>query len=129
MQDFLTPDPMVLAVFTLRKFGYLAFVALLALIRVGVGRGWARLPAVLALMLALAGLAAVLVLPALNVFSGPLYRAGALLQHGAGGFATPLAASALLALSGLVPGRRWPWIDLTHAAGFAGFAVMWSLYG
>ena len=117
------PNLAVLALLFVQRFVYLPVIAVLALARLVAG-GWvARIPALAALLLALAG-SAVAFAPYLSM-QGPFYGRAAQWMLAGGGMAPPLAASALLLGSSLMPGRRGRWIDALHLIVLAGLAGLW----
>ncbi|MGR3495902.1 hypothetical protein [Citreimonas sp.] len=113
------PDPVVLAFFFIRKFVYLEVLAVLALTRVIVGGGLSRWPALVALALCLGGILTTFA-PALGLTGTPLYAWSARAMAGGGGMAALLLPSVLMAISAVLPGARWKWLDLVHAAMLAG---------
>lgn len=129
MQDFLQPSMPVLAFLLLKKFLYLEIIAALALARVFFARRPARWFAVLSFVIAMSGVVATFGPPFMNVWSGPFYTYSAWLVALGGGYGVIFAASAALAVSGLLPGRRWPLVDLLHGLTFAGFAALWFWVG
>ena len=118
------PNYTVLTYLFVQKFVYLEVLALLAVLRLIVGRGWARLPAGLALVLALAGIATVLA-PMAGLNSGPAYVRAAQTMAMGGGLAALLVPSAVFALGLFSRTRRWVWIDWAHLAGVAAFLGLW----
>lgn len=129
MEEFFAPNVWVLGFLVLKKFLYVEIVALLALIRAFSARGPARWIAGLAFLVAMTGVAATFGPPMMNIWSGPLYVQSQSVLNAAGGFGAIFAASVVLALSGVVPGRRWPAIDLVHGLLFAVFAALWVFVG
>ena len=123
MTGFLQPAPELMALLFIKKFVWLQALSLLAALRVLAGRGPSRGAALAALLLALAGIAVTLA-PALGLSGGALAGAARLMAAG-GGWPALLLPSALLALSGLLPGRRWRGIDLLHGAALLGLAGLW----
>ena len=118
------PNYTVLAFVFFKKFVYLELIALLAGLRLILGRGKARWPAGAALALAGLGIWASFA-PALGQAQGPLYATLArALAHG-GGMAALLAVSAVFLLSALVPERRGRWIDALHLVLLAGLLGLW----
>ncbi|ANT61017.1 hypothetical protein AYJ57_11965 [Salipiger sp. CCB-MM3] len=107
------PTPLLLSFILLKSFGYPAVLALLSLLRALVARGPAQLAALPSLLMAALVLYAGLA-PALQLTQNPLYpplsHALALSQ----GLPALLIASAPLALSAFLGGRRWRWIDALH---------------
>lgn len=118
------PDPVVLAFFFIRRFVYLEVLAVLALTRVIVGGGLSRWPAALALALCLGGIFTTFA-PALGLTGTELYAWSARAMAGGGGMAVLLLPSVLMAISALLPGARWKWLDMVHAAMLAGLLGLW----
>ncbi|WP_136441364.1 hypothetical protein [Pacificoceanicola onchidii] len=121
--SFLEPDPVLLWAIFFNKFVYLEILAGLALVRVILGHGPGRWPALIALLLALAALATIFA-PAVGLNSGPLYvQADSLMRHG-GGLTALLVPSAFLALSGFIKTAKTHWLDAIH---FLMLAVLFGL--
>ncbi len=118
------PDPVVVALLVYRKFLYLEILALLALVRLIVGRGLARWPALITLLLALGGVATTFA-PAAGLNHGPLYTNAAQLMAGGGGMAALLVPSAIFLICTILPDARWRWIDLLHGLMLAALLGMW----
>lgn len=110
---FFEPSPVLLAFFFFKKFIFLEILLVLALLRVTVGRGIARWPALAAGLLALAGTATVFA-PALGLASGPIYASAAQTMAEGGGMAALLVPSALFLVSSMTPRARWRWLDIIH---------------
>ncbi|WGW03078.1 hypothetical protein [Tropicibacter oceani] len=124
MSAFLEPDPVLLAFIFFKKFLYLQLLAGLALLRVLLGRGLARWPALVALMLALAGVATVLA-PAAGLTDSPQYASAARLMAQGGGITALLVPSVIFGISGLTKGARWRWIDAVHALLVTALLGLW----
>ena len=129
MQDLLQPSWAVLAFLLAKKFIYIEIIAALALVRCFVARRPARWFAMLAFAVATLGIVATFGPPFMNIWSGPFYTYSAQIVAAGGGYGVIFGASVALAISGLLPGRRWPVIDLLHGLSFAAFAVLWWLAG
>lgn len=123
-----TPSPVLVALIVLKSFIYLEVLALLALARVVLGGGPARLAALLSLALAAVGLYASLG-PALASAQGlaypPLVPALARALSWQQGIPALLLASAPLALSAGLPGRRFRLIDMLHMLLIAALLGLW----
>ncbi|MFW2543567.1 hypothetical protein ACN2XU_13050 [Primorskyibacter sp. 2E107] len=126
--SFFEPDPVLLWFLFFKKFVYLEVLALLSFTRILQERGPSRWLALIALILALAGVATVFA-PAAGLNDGAVYvRAEALLRHG-GGLIALLVPSAFLVLSGALKTARARWIDVLHGLlvltllGFAWYAA------
>jgi len=118
------PSPILLAYIFVQRFVFFEVLGLLALLRVIVGRGAARLPAAVTLAICVAVIAASLA-PALGLQGHPFYRQMASIMAYQGGGALPLFASALFATSLLLGDRRWRWIDGAHLIGLLAFVLLW----
>lgn len=118
------PDPVVLAFFGFRRFVYLEVLAVLALLRVVGGGALARWPALVALALALAGVATTLA-PLVGATDGAAYAWAARILAEGGGMAALLVPSVLMALSGLMPDARWKTLDGLHGLLLAVLLGLW----
>ncbi|WP_425038471.1 hypothetical protein [Primorskyibacter sp. S187A] len=110
----LEPSPALYAFFFLQTFLFVPIIAVLAVLRFAVAGGHARLAGFVAILTAFGALflqfgPALMGLyeGALPVIAGQITRAGL-------GLALPLAVSAPLLLSAVLPGRRWWGVDLLH---------------
>jgi len=121
---FFEPSPILLAFLFVQRFMVFEILAILALLRLIVGRGLARLPALLTLLICSAAILASFA-PALGLQTAPFYGDIARLMALGGGVVLPLATSALFATSLLIPSRQWRWIDWVHLAGVAAFLGLW----
>lgn len=122
--SFFEPSPVLLAFIFVQRFVFFEVLGSLALIRVIVGRGVARLPAAIALLISSAATFASFA-PALNLQSLPLYADIARVQASGGGVILPLVASAIFASSLVLPQRKWRWIDVVHIVGLLAFLGLW----
>ena len=122
--SFFEPSPVLLAFIFVQRFVFFEVLGVLALLRLIVGRGIARLPAVVALLICAAAIFATFA-PALNLQALPLYGEIARLQASGGGMVLPLVASAVFAVSLFLPQRRWRWIDVGHILGLIAFIGLW----
>jgi hypothetical protein len=118
------PDPTVMAFFAYRRFVYLELLAVLALLRLIRGEGLSRWPAAVALLLCLGGIATTFA-PALGLTDSALYARAARAMAGGGGMAALLVPSVLMAISALLPGARWKWIDLLHGLMLGALLGLW----
>ncbi|MCT4559348.1 MAG: hypothetical protein N4A61_14965 [Pelagimonas sp.] len=118
------PDPTVLVFLVYKKFIYLWIIAALALGRTIMGAGIARYPAGVALVLSLAGLVTTFA-PALGWVHSPLYSKAAQLMVGGGGMMALLVPSAAFAISAVLPGARWRWMDIVFALALLGLLGLW----
>lgn len=118
------PSPILLSFIFAQRFVFFEVLAFLALLRLIVGRGPARIPA-LATLAICAGAILTTFAPALNLHTAMFYPDAARLLAMGGGTALPVATSALFATSFLFPMRRWRWIDVLHLLGLAAFVGLW----
>ncbi len=122
--SFFEPSPVLLAFIFVQRFVFFEVLGGLALLRLIVGRGIERLPALLTLLVCAAAIFASFA-PALNLQTVPGYADIARLQASGGGMVLPLVASGIFATSLVIPQRRWRWIDLVHVAGVLAFLGLW----
>jgi hypothetical protein len=127
MNALFEPSPILLAFLLFKTTLYLPAIAVLALLRVLIARDWARIFAALALLVALVGIAARFAPPLLGLSGGPVAQASYGIANAGGGMVIVLAASVLLALSALVPGRRWIGLDLLHGLLIGALFLLWWL--
>ncbi|MFD1193635.1 hypothetical protein ACFQ3C_02985 [Seohaeicola saemankumensis] len=125
MSPLFEPSPILLAFLAVKTTLYLPALLLLALLRALVASGPARAMAVLALLVALAGITARFVPPLLGLSGGTAAQAAYALANAGNGMALPLVASALMLGSGLLAGTRWRWIDLLHLLLLAALCALW----
>lgn len=123
------PSPVLLALIVLNSFIYFECLALLALGRTAFSRGPARLAALLSLVLAslgiYAGLAPILA-PHYGLAELPRLPALSRLLTWQQGLPAQLLASAPLALSAILPGRRLRGIDILHGLLIATLLGLWT---
>ncbi|MFA8385612.1 MAG: hypothetical protein ACEPO2_08305 [Pelagibaca sp.] len=122
--SFFEPSPVLLAFIFVQRFVFFEVLAVLALLRAGVGLGLARVPALITLLICTAAIAATFA-PALNLQDLPVYAPMARLQASGGGMTLPLVASGVFALGLFLPQRRWRWIDWVHVVGVLTFVGLW----
>lgn len=122
--SFFEPSPVLLAFIFVQRFVFFEVLGLMALLRLIVGRGIARIPALFTMLICAVAIFATFA-PALNLQSMPLYADVARVMASGGGVVLPLVASAVFALSLLLPQRRWRWIDLVHGVGMLAFLGLW----
>ncbi|MBO6884049.1 MAG: hypothetical protein JJ869_10775 [Marivita sp.] len=122
--SFFEPSPILLAFIFVQRFVFFEVLGLIALLRLIVGRGIARVPALLTLLISLAAIFATFA-PVLNLQSLPLYADIARLMASGGGMVLPLVASAVFATSLVLPQRHWRWIDPVHVVGMLAFLGLW----
>ncbi|WP_299785291.1 hypothetical protein [uncultured Marivita sp.] len=118
------PSPILFAFIFVQRFVYFEVLGGLAILRLIVGRGWARVPAAITLMICLLVVAATFA-PALGLQGHPIYRQAVPIITHQGGAAVPFVTSCVFASSFLFPDRRWRWIDWAHLVGVAGFLAFW----
>ncbi|MDR9485437.1 MAG: hypothetical protein RI566_09715 [Sediminimonas sp.] len=124
----LEPSPIFVGFLLLKSYFYLPAILLLALLRVGGGRGiWVRIAAGIAAAVALIGLAVRFGPPLLGLYSGPVHMAAVQVTALGGGMGMPLLASAGLALSALPRLARWRGIDAVHAVVLLVLLGLWAL--
>ncbi|WP_425070957.1 hypothetical protein [Sagittula sp. S175] len=124
MESLFQPPPEVAAFFFIKKFVYLELLALLALIRVIVGRGIARWPALVTLILAGGGVLTTFA-PAYGWNEGPLYVTYAQFMAGGGGMAALLVPSTVFLICSITPRARWRVLDWVHLAMMLGIVALW----
>lgn len=122
--SFLEPSPVLLAFIFAQRFVFFEVLAALAVLRLFAGRGMARLPALVALLISAAAVFATFA-PAVNLQTTPVYADIARIQALGGGMVMPLVASGVFATSLFVPQRRWRWIDMLHLFGVIAFLGLW----
>lgn len=118
------PDPTVWAFFIYRRFIFLELLAVLALLRLILGPGLARWPALVALALSLGGIFTTFA-PAAGLNQGPLYTSAARLMAEGGGMAALLVPAALFTISAISPRARWRWMDVVFAVMMAVLLGLW----
>ncbi|MGH1412196.1 MAG: hypothetical protein ACRBB0_01810 [Pelagimonas sp.] len=121
---FFEPSPVLLAFIFYKKFVFLELLAVLALIRVLVGPGIARWPALFALLMSLGGIATIFA-PAAGIAQGDLYVSAAQFMAEGGGMAALLVPSALFLICTMTPRARWRWLDVLHIALLAILLGLW----
>lgn len=120
------PSPVLLAFIFVQRFVYFEVLGLLALLRVIIGLGAARVPAGLTLLVCITAIFTTFA-PALNLQGTPFYPDVARLLALGGGMVLPLLTSVLFAVSLLIPTRRWRWIDIAHLIGVVAFLGLWIM--
>jgi len=118
------PSPVLLAFIFVQRFVFFEIMALLAVLRIVVGRGSARIPAFATLLVCGIAVFATFA-PALNLQTVAFYPHAARLLAMGGGTILPLITSAVFATSFLFPARRWRWIDILHLLGATAFVGLW----
>lgn len=108
-------DPnLLLAFLAYKRFVFLEVLAVLAFLRLLLGPGLARWPALVAFGLSLAGVLTTFA-PALGLTTSPLYAQAARMMAEGGGMAALLVPAALYAISAISPRARWRWMDVVFA--------------
>lgn len=121
------PSPILIGFLLLKSYLYLPAILLLALLRVGAGRGgWVRAAAAVAAAVALIGLAARFGPPLLGLYSGPAHMAAFQVTALGGGMGMPLLASACLGVSAALRGARWRGIDAVHGVLLLAVVGLWA---
>lgn len=114
--SFLTePSPVLLFFLFYKKFVFLQILAVISLLRLIVGRGLVRWPALIAFILSFGGTATVFA-PAAGLNQGALYTFAARMIAEAGGMAALLVPALLYAICALSPHARWRILDLVFAS-------------
>lgn len=127
MNAFFEPNPILLTYLALKTTFYLPVVLLLAVLRALIAKGPARAFALLAIVIALAGIIARFGPPMLGLSGGSVAQFAYTLVNTGGGMAMALAASVPLAISAFAPGRRWPVLDALHGLLVSALFVLWLL--
>ncbi|MFU8864908.1 MAG: hypothetical protein ACNA7O_13415 [Rhodobacterales bacterium] len=127
MNAFFEPNPILLTYLALKTTFYLPVVLLLSLLRAIIAKGPARAFALLAAVIALAGIIARFGPPLLGMSGGPVAQFAYAVANAGGGMAMALAASVPLAISAFAPGRRWPVLDALHGLLVSALFVLWLL--
>lgn len=118
------PSPILFAFIFVQRFVFFEVLGVLALLRLIVGRGWARVPAFAACVIC-ALFVFVTFAPALNLHVSALYLAAAPILVAQGGVLLPLLTSLLFASGMLFPERRWRWIDVANIVALLAFLALW----
>lgn len=127
MSALFEPSPILLAFIALKTTLYLPVVLLLALVRAVVGHRASRYLAIAAVLIAALGVAARFAPPLLGLTGGTVAQVAHAIANAGSGMIVPLAASLPLAVSAVVPGRRWIGIDALHGLLIAALFVLWWL--
>ena len=122
--SFFEPSPVLLAFIFVQRFVFFEVLGVLALLRLIVGAGLARLSALIVTVICGIAIAATFA-PALNMTSVPFYPEAARLLAMGGGTTLPVIASAIFATCMLIPARRWRWIDIVHGIGVLAYLGLW----
>ncbi len=122
--SFFEPNYTVLAFLFIKKFLFLEVIAVLALLRLALGPGVARVSGGVALVLALAGIATIFA-PAVGLNSGAVYAAAAQsMNHGAGMTALLVPAGVLI-VGAITRNRRGGWVEVLAALSTVGLIGLW----
>lgn len=127
MTPFFEPNPILLAFVLLKTSVYLPVVLALALVRAAVSRGASRNWALLAVVIAVAGIAARFGPALLGLTGGALAQASFAFANAGGGMVVALLASVPLAVSAIMPERRWLVLDGLHGLLVSALFVLWLL--
>lgn len=128
---FFEPNPALLLFFAIKQVWWMPFIAVLSLIRVFAARGAARWLALVALLIAGAGIAVQIVPGLTGLYDHPALVLGSQWRNAWGGMISIACASLPLLYSSYAPGRRWPWIDVVHILSLIALVGLWgyTLYG
>ena len=127
MNALFEPSPILLAFIALKTTLYLPVVLLLALLRSVMAHGPSRLLALAAVVIAALGIAARFAPPLLGLTGGTVAQIAYDIANAGGGMIIATLASVPLALSAVVPGRRWIVLDALHGLLIAALFVLWWL--
>ena len=127
MNAIFEPNPILLTYLALRTTLYLPAVLVLAALRALVSAGPSRRLALIAIVIAVLGIAARFVPPLTGISGGTLAVAAYNIANAGGGMASALVASLPLALSAVVPGRRWLVLDALHGLLVSALFLLWLL--
>ncbi len=128
MSSIFEPSPYLLFFLFYKKFIYLELLALFALTRVIVGEGIARWPALVTLVLCLAGVATILA-PVFGLNEGPVYASSARYLAEGGGMSALIIPSCVFLLCSITPRAKWRWIDWTHLLMLCILIGFWWYWG
>lgn len=118
------PSPVLLFFIFYKKFIFLEALAVLAFLRLVIGPGLVRWPALIAFLLSLGGVVTVFA-PAAGLNSGPLYVSAARMMAEGGGMAALLVPAVFFAICGITPRARWRWLDVVFAVLLAVLLGLW----
>lgn len=124
MSFLIEPSPVLLFFLFYKKFAFLQILALISLLRLIGGRGRARWPALIALILSFAATATVFA-PAAGLNQGTLYTTAARMMAEVGDIPTLLGPALLYAISALSPQARWRILDVAFATLLIGLLGLW----
>lgn len=127
MTPIFEPNPLLLAFLLLKTSLYLPAIAVLGVLRAIGSSEQARAWGILAVVVALLGLAARFGPSLLGLSGGPVAQTAYAMSAMGGGMVMALAGSVPLAVSALMPGRRWLWVDALHILLVSALFVLWLL--
>lgn len=127
MTPLFEPSPFLLAFLLLKTSVYLPVIAVLGALRALGSSEQARAWGILAIVIATAGLAARFGPGLLGLTGGTTAQAAYAVANAGGGMVMALAASVPLAVSAVMPGRRWLWVDGLHILLISALFVLWLL--
>lgn len=127
MNAFFEPNPILLTYLALKTTVYLPVVLLLALLRALIATGPARAFALVAVVIAVLGMAARFGPPLLGISGGSVAQFAYAVANAGGGMGMALAASVPLTFSAVLAGRRWPVLDALHGLLVSALFVLWLL--
>ena len=116
MNALFEPNPILLAFLALKTTIYLPALLFLACLRALIAKGPARIFAIITVAVAGLGITARFGPPLLGLSGGTLSQFAYSIANAGGGMVIALAASVPLAVSAVLPGRRWPLLDALHKA-------------
>ena len=127
MNTLFEPNPVLLAFLALKTSLYLPAVLFLGLLRALIAKGPSRGFAIIAMAVAVLGIAARFGPPLLGLSGGNLSQIAYDIANAGGGMVIALAATVPLALSAILPGRRWPQLDGLHGLLVSALFLLWML--
>jgi hypothetical protein len=127
MNSLFEPNPILLVFLALKTTIYLPALLVLALLRALVAKGPARIFAIIAIAVAVLGITARFAPPLLGLSGGALSQIAYSIANAGGGMVIALAASVPLALSAVLPGRRWFFLDALHGLLVSALFLLWML--
>lgn len=127
MTPIFEPSPLLLAFLLLKTSLYLPAIVVLGGLRALGSSEQARAWGILAVVVAVLGLAARFGPGLLGFAGGPVAQAASAMTAAGDGMAMAMAGSVPLAVSALMPGRRWLWVDALHILLISALFVLWLL--
>ena len=127
MNALFEPNPILLAFLALKTTIYLPALLFLACLRALIAKGPARIFAIITVAVAGLGITARFGPPLLGLSGGTLSQFAYGIANAGGGMVIALAASVPLAVSAVLPGRRWPLLDALHGLLVSALFLLWML--